>query len=152
MNELYDRLPLRRTEVIRYWLPALFWSGILILSSGARGSAGRSGGLLLWVLSMTVGDVDAGQLYILNFVIRKAIHVLAYGLLGALHFRAVRGPQSGWNVRWAVTALLLSAVVAATDEYHQSLVPMRSGTVSDFLLDISAAAGVLITWMLSSRR
>lgn len=106
----------------------------------------------MWFVSVTVGDVDPDQLLILNFVIRKGIHVLAYGLLGALHFRAIRGPRTGWNVRWAVTALVLAAVVAAGDEYFQSLVPSRSGSVADFFLDATAAAGVLIMWMLSSRR
>lgn len=143
---------MRRTEFIRYWLPAILWSGILLLSSGARGSARQTGGLLMWLLSITIGDVSPDHLFILNLVIRKAIHVLTYGLLGALHFRAVRGPRTGWNARWAVTALVLSAMVAAGNEYLQTFVPTRTGSVTDFFLDVAAAAGVLIVWMLSSRK
>ena len=77
---------------------------------------------------------------------------MAYATLSALNFRAVRGGRPGWNARWAAIAILLGGVVAAADEYLQSLHPSRTGSGADFLLDVTAAAAVQVIWMLFSKR
>lgn len=75
-----------------------------------------------------------------HFGIRKILHVLAYGLLGYLDFRAVRGPRSGWQLRWSMIALTLVLVIASLDEWHQSHVPGRTGQGRDVALDFVGAA------------
>ena len=47
----------------------------------------------------------------------------------------------------AVIAIVLTALYASTDEFHQLFVPGRSGQVRDVLIDsCGAAIGVLIAW------
>ena len=146
------RVRMRLTEVIRYRLPAALWSVLLLVLSGSQASSEHSGAWLLWLLAHLTGPLEPERFAILHIAVRKAAHVVGYGLLGALDFRAVRGPDVGWNASWAGLAIVLAGTVAAADEFIQSFVPSRSGTVSDFVLDITAAAAVMLIWMLFSRR
>jgi VanZ family protein len=70
---------------------------------------------------------------------RKSIHVIAYAIAGALNFRAFRGAREGWALRWAISAVVLAALVASADEMHQSMVPLRTGTFSDVVIDCAGA-------------
>lgn len=86
-----------------------------------------------------------------HFYIRKAGHVVGYGLLSILLFRAWREtlPSSSgarWAMRWAGIAVVGTALVASLDEWHQSFLPSRTGTVHDVVLDTCAgiAAQILV--------
>src|SRR5882724_6266150 len=73
------------------------------------------------------------------FVIRKCAHFTEYGILALLFWWALRAPadRDVSRVRGseAWLALGLVALYAATDEWHQSFVPSRQGSVWDVLLD-----------------
>ncbi|MBQ2953321.1 MAG: VanZ family protein [Clostridia bacterium] len=88
--------------------------------------------------------------YILGTLLRKGAHLLEYALLGALIHLLLRayGAQRGW------VAILIATLYAATDEFHQTLVPGRLGTPTDVMIDaLGAAAGVLFTgWIIRIRR
>ena len=75
----------------------------------------------------------------IHFTLRKLAHVTAYGILGYLNFRAMRGPRSGFARSWSVVAVLLTLVVAVADEWNQSKLPFRSGSGFDVMLDLSGA-------------
>ena len=125
---------MRRAELVSYWLPAAIWSAALIAVSGRGGSSGITAGLLQLLLPASSPLFDP-----LHYLIRKTIHVLAYGTLGALDFRAVRGARSGWIPRWSIMAVALAVAVASIDEWHQSFVPGRTGTPVDVLIDCAGA-------------
>jgi VanZ family protein len=76
----------------------------------------------------------------MNFTVRKLGHLTEYGVFGVLAFRAFRGERRGWSMRWAMAALASALLVASIDEWHQTLVPGRTGAITDVLLDVSAAA------------
>jgi VanZ family protein len=93
-------------------------------------------------------QASADTIDTLHEFIRKCAHVFEYSVLSVLLFRAVRAPAKGWTVRWAGMALLLAALFAASDEFHQTFVPSRGASIWDVLLDTSAAAAVqLILWL-----
>ncbi|GAC1400178.1 MAG: hypothetical protein NVSMB68_15200 [Thermoanaerobaculia bacterium] len=125
---------LRRAEPVRYWLPALAWSAVLILLSGRSGSSSVTGRVLELILPPSSDLFEP-----LHYIIRKTLHVLAYGLLGALDFRAVRGPRRGWTLRWSALAVILATAIASLDEWHQSFVPGRTGSPVEVLVDCAGA-------------
>ena len=90
--------------------------------------------ILGWLLPAASSAFDAT-----HFAMRKSLHVLGYGLLGYLNFRAVRGEKRGWTLRWSVTAVLLAVIIASLDEWHQSFVPGRTGTPLDVVVDCAGA-------------
>jgi VanZ family protein len=115
-------------------MPAIVWSAILIALSGRGGSSGVTAGILELLLPARSPLFEP-----LHFLIRKTIHVLAYGTLGALDFRAVRGARSGWTLRWSGIAMALVLAIASIDEWHQSFVPGRTGTPVDVAIDCLGA-------------
>lgn len=134
-NQYKIQRSLRRAELIRYWLPALIWSAVLLILSGRAGSSSITIAVLSWIFPPSNPAFEE-----VHFGLRKLIHLLAYGLLGYLDFRAVRGPRTGWKLRWSAIALTLVVVIASLDEWHQTYVPGRTGQVRDVGLDFAGAA------------
>jgi VanZ family protein len=84
-----------------------------------------------------------------NVVLRKAGHVFLYGTLSLLVYRwakceAGRGNSTAWSPLWGAIALLGTALVASLDEWHQTTIPSRTGTVADVLLDTAAGLAVQV--------
>lgn len=75
----------------------------------------------------------------IHFAVRKASHIIEYGILGWLLFRAIRGERKGWSWRWALAAIAIAAVYAMTDEWHQSFVPSRTASAVDVMIDTIGA-------------
>jgi VanZ family protein len=125
---------------LTYWFPPIAWSAVILLASTDAFSGANTGSVLERVLVWFTGHpVAPATLDRLNFLIRKSAHLTEYGILGALAFRAIRGEQRLWSLRWSVGAILLAAFVASIDEIHQTFVPSRTGTFHDVLLDAAGA-------------
>lgn len=76
----------------------------------------------------------------------KVLHMLAYGLLAVLFFRACRRTWPGRlsPVAWLVISVLFASFYGATDEFHQSFVATRAADVLDGLADF--AGSILGAW------
>jgi VanZ family protein len=69
-------------------------------------------------------------------------HLLSYGILAALWFRALSRARVPRPVLWA---LLLAVLYGLSDEFHQSFVPGRTPAIFDLVLDgLGAAAAMII--------
>jgi VanZ family protein len=82
----------------------------------------------------------------INFYVRKTGHVLAYGLMYFLWFRAFRG-QADYGL-WPACLLSLGCclVYSSMDEGRQWLYPSRTASIGDVILDMSGASlAALIT-------
>jgi VanZ family protein len=84
-----------------------------------------------------------------DWVLRKIGHLAVYALLAFLTANALRAfgvPHA------AALAILLGALYAVTDEFHQSLVPGRSSLAGDVMIDIAGLLIGLGAWRLLLRR
>ncbi len=87
----------------------------------------------------------------------KVAHALAYGLLAYLFTRAL---HQTWPSRGAITMAALGAAIAslygALDEFHQTFVPGRHGSIWDVVADtvgaILGASIYLAFFKMSSRK
>ena len=78
-------------------------------------------------------------------VTRKIAHLTEYALLGLLAARAFRGSPRDWlRDRWFLASLALVVVYALVDEYHQTFVPSRTGSIYDSLIDIAGGFAALV--------
>ena len=124
----------------RYWLPAGLWICIIFLASTDPFSATNTAPWLETVLRTIAGHALAPEEFQrVHFIVRKCAHLTEYGILGALLFRAIRGDRLQWNIRWSAMAVLIAAMVSSLDEWHQTFVPSRTGTVKDVILDTVGA-------------
>ena len=143
-----------RHQLLKVWIAAILWLIVIAIESSEYLSAHNTGRILYPLLHFLFGMSHA-RFEIVHFYIRKGGHVFGYGLLSILLFRAWREtlPAMGnpkWTLRWANISALGTALVGSLDEWHQSFIPSRTGSVRDVILDSCAgiAAQVLLfAWL-----
>jgi len=106
--------------------------------SGDWGSGENTLGLLEWLFSWFVAPEPA-QLTIINFYVRKTGHVLAYGLMYFLWFRAFRAQAHYGPWRAGLWALGLCLCFSSLDEGRQWFYASRGASIRDVFLDMSGA-------------
>ena len=76
-----------------------------------------------------------------HHIVRKLAHFSEYALLGALiclFFLCILKRELGC-IRIGAISFVITAMYAATDEFHQLFVPERAGSVGDVLIDSAGA-------------
>ena len=144
-----------RPSLVRAWWPAVVWIAIIAVESTDVFSSEHTGGMLYRLLTHLFRHVNFYKFLVFHHYLRKTGHVVGYGMLSLLLLR-------GWRVTLGrVPALLMRATllswlgtlfVAAMDEWHQSFIPSRTGTVWDVALDTVAGVGFLVVAYLRLRR
>jgi VanZ family protein len=145
----------KRPNLLRAWWPAVVWIGLIVLESTDSFSAQNTSSVLYVILTHIFGAIDINKFDIFHHYLRKTGHFVGYGMLGLLLLR-------GW---WAtfrqaqnllLRAILLSwlgtTMVAGLDEWHQTFIPSRTGTIRDVGLDTAASIVFLVVAYLRLRR
>lgn len=122
----------------RFWLVlALLWCMMIFAATASPASSG--GQTQYWIERLT--GLGAEQARLMNVMLRKAVHLVAFGLLAVLLYLGLGGRlRAAW---------LLTAVYAASDEIHQAFVPGRTASMMDVGID---AAGAFLALLIISRR
>lgn len=107
------------------WIPAVAWMGLIFVVSAQP-------------------DLPQAPGPILDSLLKKGGHVLAYAVLARLYLRALRRgePVSG---RLRLFSLGLAVLYGISDEIHQLYVPGRDGSPVDVVIDSIGAA--LSMWL-----
>jgi VanZ family protein len=147
-----------RKHLVKAWIAALLWLGLIVGESTNYGSAENTSRILYPILHFVMG-MDPFRFLVWHFYIRKTGHFVGYFGLSLLLFRAWRATLpfasvSRWSMEWARIAFFMSALVACLDEWHQTYLPSRTGSLRDMLLDSIAAlvAQVVLFLFLRTRR
>jgi len=126
--------PLNRRRWLLAYAPLLIWTVFTLgLGSGAA-SMGETSRFIRPLLEFLFPSADAETIYLYHAAIRKLAHIFQYGVLSLLAYRAFSTFK-----RPVVLALCFVALVAITDEIHQSYDPSRTSTPLDVLLDVVGA-------------
>jgi VanZ family protein len=131
-----------RHHVLKAWIALILWLIVIAIESTTYLSSQNTSRFLYPVLHFLFG-IDYASFEPWHAFLRKCGHVFGYALLSILLFRAWRetlprmdgGP---WTPRWATIAVVGTALVASLDEWHQSYLPSRTGTIHDVILDTCA--------------
>lgn len=101
------------------WLPPFFWAILIFTLS-----------------SFQVGS--SSEFYWKDFIIKKTAHVIEYGILSTLFYRAMFNSSiSKEKAMWY--AVLVALFYGITDEFHQSFTPGRGPKFTDVLIDTTGA-------------
>ena len=116
-------------KLIKLWAPPAIWAVIIFLFS-------------------TLTTVKTVEFYWWDFVIKKTAHIVEYGILSTLLYRAFT--NSGVKKRQAAIYSILTAVFyGLTDEYHQGFTPGREPKLRDVGFDtIGAILAIYTIWNL----
>jgi VanZ family protein len=102
------------------WLPPLLYMGLVFYLSSQSNPAPE--------LTERVWD--------------KALHLVEYGGLGMLFYRAFLGEEIGAAAA-ALCAVVATSLYGASDEWHQLFTPGRNSDIHDWFADtIGAAVGI----------
>lgn len=126
---------------VKYWLPPILWMIFFfpVLNSFLGSPAIYR--TLLSVAKFFFQDISDSNITIPYIIIRKSIHFVEYAILTFLLFRAFRGDSSiKWEVRWAVYSGVITISYGFLDEFLQTLIPTRNGSILDSAIN---SAGVL---------
>ena len=145
-----------RHHVLKAWIALILWLIVIAIESTTYLSSQNTSRFLYPVLHFLFG-IDYASFEPWHAFLRKCGHVFGYALLSILLFRAWRetlprmdgGP---WTPRWATIAMLGTALVASLDEWHQSYLPLRTGTFRDVILDTCAGVAAQLAIFLYYRR
>ena len=107
------------------WLSLCLWLGVIYFGSSQQG-------------------VSAVPSYWLDWVIKKSLHLIEYGLLGILLWRVLQVYLADRAGRWWAWMLVL--MFASSDEIHQLWVPSRTGRWFDVMIDLTGAGLALCCW------
>ena len=155
-KETRDALaPTWRGRLWRYG-PVLAWACFVLFASSSNFSASNTSRIIRPLLVWLFPAISEAALAQAHFLVRKAAHFTEYALLALLAARAFGTSSRAALARhWRLAAFALVASVALVDEYHQSFVPTRTGTIYDSLLDMAGGATALICaslWLATRRR
>jgi VanZ family protein len=118
----------KRASLLGRWLPLLLAMGVIFFASHQPA-------------------VELPYFDFWDIGLKKGGHFLGYALLALLGMRAMLD----WKRPYLVT-LVFVLLYALSDEYHQTFIPGRNGTLVDVLIDMSGALSCLFLlhrWQLS---
>lgn len=138
-----DRGSFRRA-VSRY-LPLIGWMAFISVASSASFSASNTSSFLGPFLKWLFPRASPESVVFVHSLVRKLAHFMEYAILGLLAARAFRGsPKETVRLHWFAISACLIIVYALMDEYHQSFVPSRTGSIFDCLIDMSGGIAALL--------
>ncbi len=142
----------------REWTAAILWLVLIAIESTPWLSAQNTGHVMYQLLASLFGPLNASGVSWANAALREVGHVTGYGVLSWLFFRAWRATlgsrAASWAPSWSAIAFFMTAAVASLDEWHQTFLPSRTGSIHDVFLDSTAAltVQVLLFALLRKRR
>lgn len=137
----------------RFWLPVVLWVGVIFFFSSDMGSAEQTSRFIGPVLRWFYPGVTPETIAQVQLLVRKAAHLIEYGILGLLIFRAFvwSGKRSAWP--WAAASWLGAATCAGLDEFRQTFTASRTGSPIDVMIDaVGAALGIALYWLWTRRK
>ena len=136
----------RTQEFISYWMPPILFGFSILALSGDLGSGKNTLLLVKWALAW-IPSLSRHQIIMINFYLRKTVHVMSYGILYYLWFRAYQGHLRYGLPKAFVWSLGLCVLVALLDEGHQALLLSRTGRLADVVLDSAGSTlGAMLTF------
>lgn len=91
----------------------------------------------------TISVETRGYYYFIEFLVRKGLHFVGYGLIAILFYLMYRKFKAKIAV---IYAILTTFIVASLDEFRQTFVVGRTGIFDDVILDTAGAITFLMVF------
>ncbi|HEX4639798.1 MAG TPA: VanZ family protein [Chthoniobacterales bacterium] len=134
---------------LKFWLPLLAWMIFIFIGSTDLLSAEHTSRFIGPFLRWFAPEVSDATIASIQLVVRKCGHLTEYAILSALLHRAL----GFYRERVFGLALIIAALYAALDEFHQSFVTSRTASPWDVGIDcIGALAGLALYSFFRNRK
>lgn len=108
---------------IKYWLPVFLWMGVIFAFSAFP-------------------TKKAGGVYWVDFIVKKTAHLMEYGFLTLLVYRALKS-EGVEKMEAAIYSIIFAFFYGSTDEFHQSFTPGREPRLRDVIIDTIGASIII---------
>jgi len=135
---------------LKYWLPVLAWMIFIFIGSTDLLSAEHTSRFIGPFLRWFTPDISEATVGSVQLVVRKCAHLTEYAILAALLIRAFRQSQQP-VARIAILSFFVASLYAALDEFHQSFVASRTGSLWDVLIDCGGVLAGLAIYLTVTR-
>jgi VanZ family protein len=143
----------RSVKELNRWMPAMGWMLLIFVGSTDVLSAEQTSRFLVPFLLWLGPQISIATITTIHFALRQLGHLAEYAILAALLWCALRSTLiSVRSIAIAGLVFFASAVFAASDEFHQSFVPVRTASLKDAMIDICGAAIALALCVALRRR
>lgn len=141
----FDKAASRRAARVRRYGPLLLWMGFIFFASTGEFSASNTSRIIRPLLIWVFPRITEESLALAHFIVRKLAHLTEYAIMGLLAARAFRySSHRTLRSQWFLFSLLLVALYAFSDEFHQLFVPSRTGSIYDSFIDITGGLIALL--------
>lgn len=105
---------MKASKLLNSWLPVFLWCTVIFFLS-------------------SIPTIQTSRIYFWDFVLKKTAHIVEYGLLYFLVFRALE-EEGVKNKKWIIP-FIFGLIYGISDEYHQRFVSGRHSRVMDLGFD-----------------
>jgi VanZ family protein len=112
----------------------IFWMGLIFSLSTDSFSSAHTAPFSAWLLKFLL-YFGAPSSETIDLLVRKAAHFSEYFIFGILLMNVLNrrsGLTTNSQIRWAIP---LGIIYAMSDELHQSIVPSRTTSARDIIID-----------------
>jgi len=128
MNDMKTMI---RRSTVKNWFPVIVWAGIIFVFSTEIFSGSNTGGIIGSLLQKIFPSMSGEDLDLIHSLVRKLGHFGEFFILAVLIMRALRKHSNDVGL-----AIALITLYAISDELHQSVVPSRTASALDVLIDV----------------
>ena len=133
--------------------PLLLWILFISFASTGEFSAANTSAIFRPLLRWLFPNLSEAKLAAVHFLMRKAGHFTEYAVLAFFARRAfITSSQAFLQRYWFQLGLLLVAIYALLDEFHQSFVPSRTPSIYDSAIDVAGGLTVLLILRFCGKR
>jgi len=127
---------------IIYWLPPIAWMAFLFPTNDTLTTSSTSH-IIVPVIKWFLPAASQDTVDILHILVRKVVHFCEYAFLAFLLFRAFRGGKKDWRLKWTTYAGLITIGYGSLDEFLQTFIPSRTGSIYDWIIDSAGSVFAL---------
>jgi len=142
------------TQNVKFWLPVLLWMSFIFWMSTGTFSGENTSSIIVPIIKFIVSGISDEKANLIHGLIRKSGHVTEYFILAGLVLRAFcAGAISTLTRKQIFYSLLVVALYASSDEFHQSFVATRTASIIDVGIDtIGGVLAIIIAelWRLAT--
>jgi VanZ family protein len=134
----------------RFWryAPVVLWMIVTFLASNDSLSASNTSRFVCPVLLWLYPNISDASMATVHFYVRKTAHFTEYAILALLAARLfLTSSRDALRQGWFVSSFCLIVIYALLDEYHQTFVSTRIGSIYDSLIDIAGGTTALVMLM-----
>ena len=134
----------KNRRLLRYG-PVVIWAGVIFIFSGGLFSGSNTSTIVRPLVQWVFPSISDAALGLVHGLIRKTSHFVEYAILALLAARAFRTSSRDFlRDHWFAVSLMLVALYALSDEFHQSFVSSRTASIYDCLIDTAGGLVALL--------